>query len=89
MLSHCPFLLGKNNDNQDESDDDKRKKEPYPEIFGHLYIFDLIDTICLLGFSCKDKHVRRLSLLICHEAGKLKRLIAGYDKRKSLSELIN
>lgn len=60
----------------------------YPDIQNHLYIFDLMDAVSLIGMCNKDRMVRSLSLILAQESSKLKRLIGGHDNRKSLAELI-
>lgn len=59
------------------------------EIQGHLYLFDLIDALALVGLCNKEKMVRSLSLVLVQEAGKLKRLVAGQDRRKSLADILH
>ena len=60
----------------------------YPDIINHLYLFDLMDAITILGVSNKDRTVRSLSLVLMQESSKLKRLVAGHDQRKSLADLL-
>ena len=62
--------------------------QTYPEIHNYLYIFDLMDAISLIGISNKEKIARNLSLVLIQESSKLKRLVAGQDKRKSLADLL-
>ena len=62
--------------------------QTYPDIHGFLYIFDLMDAISLIGISNKEKIARNLSLVLIQESSKLKRLVAGQDKRKSLADLL-
>jgi hypothetical protein len=53
-----------------------------------LYLFDLLDAMSLIGICNKDRVVRSLSLVLMQEAGKLKRIVAGQDKRKSMADLL-
>ncbi len=53
-----------------------------------MYIFDIIDSISLIGICNKEKIVRNLSLSLIQESGKLKRLIASHDTRKCLADLL-
>jgi len=64
------------------------KAQTYPDIQNYLYIFDLIDSISLIGICNKDKRARNLSLVLIQESSKLKRLIAGHDTRKTLADLL-
>lgn len=48
----------------------------------------MLDTLSLLGISNKDRVARNLSLSLMQESSKLKRLIAGFDTRKSLADLL-
>ena len=47
-----------------------------------------MDAISLIGISNKEKIARNLSLVLIQESSKLKRLVAGQDKRKSLADLL-
>jgi hypothetical protein len=62
--------------------------QTYADIQGHLYLFDLLDAVTLIGLCNKEKVVRSLALVLLLESSKLKRLIAGQDKRKSLADLL-
>jgi len=62
--------------------------QTYTDILSHLYLFDLIDAVGLIGICNKEKIVRSLSLVLIVESSKLKRLVAGQDKRKSLYDIL-
>jgi hypothetical protein len=63
-------------------------KQTYSDILSHLYLFDLIDAVGLIGFCNREKIVRSLSLVLVLESSKLRHLVAGQDKRKSLYDLL-
>jgi len=44
--------------------------------------------VSLIGICNKEKIVRSFCLVLIQESSKLKRLIAGEDKRKSLADLL-
>ena len=56
-------------------------------MYQHLFIFDLVDAMALLGICCREKLTRNISLLLMQESSKLKRLVGGFGSRKSLGDL--
>ena len=48
----------------------------------------MLDIFSLLGISNKDRVSCNLSLSLMQKSSKLKRLIAGFDTRKSLADLL-
>ena len=60
----------------------------YSDIYNHLYIFDLVDSIGLVGMCNRERIVRNLSIKLVTEAGKLKRLVAGHDTRRCIADIL-